>query len=153
MVASLWLVEDKAGRQLMTDFYENLWQKKLPKIEALRQAQLSMLENGISRGLVAEDDDEKAENLAASSRRITGECSSSAAIGGDRASMRLEAELVRPFGRLSASRRTLQLRFKESMRAYRFNRHGDAPWRRRYCCWSAVTRCRARLGQSGPGRE
>ncbi len=58
VVASLWLVEDRAGRQLMTDFYENLWQKKLSKIEALRQAQLSMLEEGI-RGMVAEDDDGK----------------------------------------------------------------------------------------------
>ena len=43
----------------MTDFYENLWQKKLPKIEALRQAQLSMLKKGSSRGLVAEGEDEK----------------------------------------------------------------------------------------------
>ena len=45
----------------MTDFYENLWQKKLPKIEALRQAQLSMLKNGIQRGLVSDDEDKGAK--------------------------------------------------------------------------------------------
>jgi CHAT domain-containing protein len=42
-VTSLWTVDDTATRVLMTEFYKNLWEKKLPKLEALRQAQLSML--------------------------------------------------------------------------------------------------------------
>ena len=42
-VTSLWSVDDAATRVLMTEFYRNLWEKKLPKLEALRQAQLRML--------------------------------------------------------------------------------------------------------------
>jgi CHAT domain-containing protein len=51
VAASLWTVDDKATRDLMTRFYENLWQKKLPKLEALRQAQLWMLAEG-SRAMI-----------------------------------------------------------------------------------------------------
>jgi CHAT domain-containing protein len=40
VVASLWKVDDKATADLMWRFYENLWQGKMPPIEALRQAQL-----------------------------------------------------------------------------------------------------------------
>ena len=43
VVASLWQVDDKATEILMRDFYEGLWKSKLPKLKALRQAQLAML--------------------------------------------------------------------------------------------------------------
>jgi CHAT domain-containing protein len=42
-VTSLWKVDDAATQTLMAEFYNNLWQKKLGKLEALRQAQLTML--------------------------------------------------------------------------------------------------------------
>ena len=42
-MASLWSVDDAATKTLMVAFYTNLWEKKLPKLEALRQAQLTML--------------------------------------------------------------------------------------------------------------
>jgi CHAT domain-containing protein/Tfp pilus assembly protein PilF len=42
-VASLWKVDDSATQVLMKEFYSNLWQKKLGKLESLRQAQLRML--------------------------------------------------------------------------------------------------------------
>src|SRR6185369_15082976 len=43
LLASLWSVSDPATSVLMEDFYANLWQKKLPPAEALRQAQLAVL--------------------------------------------------------------------------------------------------------------
>lgn len=42
-VTSLWSVDDRATRALMIEFYRNLWEKKLGKLESLRQAQLAML--------------------------------------------------------------------------------------------------------------
>jgi tetratricopeptide (TPR) repeat protein/CHAT domain-containing protein len=43
LITSLWSVNDAATSVLMEEFYVNLWQKKLPKLEALRQAQLTVL--------------------------------------------------------------------------------------------------------------
>jgi CHAT domain-containing protein len=42
VVASLWKVPDRPTAALMALFYQNLWQKDLPPIEALRQAQLEV---------------------------------------------------------------------------------------------------------------
>ena len=45
----------------MVRFYENLWQKKMSKLEALRQAQLWMLKEGLKRGLVVLDEEERVQ--------------------------------------------------------------------------------------------
>ena len=47
VVASLWQIPDQATSTLMTRFYENLWQKKMPKLESLREAQIWMLREGV----------------------------------------------------------------------------------------------------------
>jgi CHAT domain-containing protein len=43
VVSSLWSVDDAATAVLMERFYHHLWGKKLPKAEALRQAQIDVL--------------------------------------------------------------------------------------------------------------
>jgi CHAT domain-containing protein len=43
VVSSLWSVHDAAAAVLMERFYYHLWEKKLSKLEALRQAQLDVL--------------------------------------------------------------------------------------------------------------
>jgi CHAT domain-containing protein len=43
VVASLWKVEDAATSVLIEQFYTNLWDRKLPRLEALRRAQLAVL--------------------------------------------------------------------------------------------------------------
>jgi CHAT domain-containing protein len=42
MVMSLWTVPDESTAKLMQAFYANLWEKKLPRVEALRRAQESV---------------------------------------------------------------------------------------------------------------
>src|SRR4029077_316668 len=43
VMASLWSVSDPATSVLMEEFYRLLWQKQLPPLQALRQAQLFVL--------------------------------------------------------------------------------------------------------------
>lgn len=43
VVASMWKVPDRETKMLMARFYANLWQGKMTKIEALREAQIWML--------------------------------------------------------------------------------------------------------------
>jgi len=45
VVASLWDVDDKATKELMIHFYRNILEKKMDKVEALRQAKLELIKN------------------------------------------------------------------------------------------------------------
>lgn len=50
--ASLWRVPDAATTVLMTRFYENHWAKGRPALEALREAQIWLLNHPAEAGLV-----------------------------------------------------------------------------------------------------
>jgi CHAT domain-containing protein len=70
VVASLWKVPDKATQLLMTRFYDNLWQKKMSKLVALREAQRWLLHEapkqpGLVRGLEAIDASEPSGSYGA----------------------------------------------------------------------------------------
>jgi len=56
VVASLWKVPDAATTRLMQRLYENLWDKRMGKLEALREAQLWQLRDNAMRGLILEKD-------------------------------------------------------------------------------------------------
>ena len=43
VISSLWSVKDESTAELMRDFYKNLWLKGMGRLEALRSAQLAML--------------------------------------------------------------------------------------------------------------
>jgi CHAT domain-containing protein/tetratricopeptide (TPR) repeat protein len=53
VVASMWSVADAETQVLMNRFYQNLWEKKMTKVAALRDAQLWMLNGGASGTLAA----------------------------------------------------------------------------------------------------
>jgi CHAT domain-containing protein len=61
VVTSLWKVDDLGTRRLMERYYENYWKKEQGSLQALREAQLwmleeGMLEEGIKRGMVRKED-------------------------------------------------------------------------------------------------
>jgi CHAT domain-containing protein len=45
-------VDDEATRKLMERFYDNYWRKNLGTLESLREAQLWLLTEGPTRGIV-----------------------------------------------------------------------------------------------------
>jgi CHAT domain-containing protein len=48
-ITSLWRVDDAGTQALMVEFYQNLWEKKLPKAQALRSAQIALLRGNLYR--------------------------------------------------------------------------------------------------------
>ena len=60
VVASLWKVPDRETQALMAEFYRVAWGKTVvSRVEALRQAQLTMLREGDKRGMVRRDKEDK----------------------------------------------------------------------------------------------
>jgi CHAT domain-containing protein len=53
VISSLWNVPDENTSRLMEDFYRNLWERHLPRGEALRTAQLALLERNRAESGVA----------------------------------------------------------------------------------------------------
>ena len=98
VVASLWKVDDAATTVLMEQFYTNLWDKKLPKLEALRQAQLDRAERP---GAGASASGGAGE--AARDRREAGEAAGGRAVAPTDARARAERSLA--LGRLRPERR------------------------------------------------
>jgi len=49
-VASMWKVPDGATKELMTRYYDNIWDGKMPKGQALRKAQLAILRGEVPLG-------------------------------------------------------------------------------------------------------
>jgi CHAT domain-containing protein len=45
-ITTLWNIPVVTSDPLMVDFYDNLWVKKMSRLEALRQAQIKMLRTG-----------------------------------------------------------------------------------------------------------
>ncbi len=75
VVAGLWKVPDKATQLLMARFYDNLWQQRMSKLEALRQAQLWLLNDatkqaGLKRGLELDATTETTPRSADKSNRL-----------------------------------------------------------------------------------
>ena len=58
-LASFWKVNDVVTQRLMVRFYRNLWEKDMPRLDALREAQLYVLNNPDAiRGASLEPDDQ-----------------------------------------------------------------------------------------------
>ncbi len=55
-LASLWKVPDQATRMLMLRIYRNLWEKKMSRLDAVREAQLYMLKNPTAVGEITRGD-------------------------------------------------------------------------------------------------
>jgi CHAT domain-containing protein/tetratricopeptide (TPR) repeat protein len=61
-VTSLWKVPDVATQLLMQRFYENLWDRGMGKLEALRQAQLWLMREGGQRGVMLPEESRATES-------------------------------------------------------------------------------------------
>ena len=55
VIASLWKVDDDATAALMALFYRNLWERKQPPLQALRQAQLTLMRHPGAVPLLAKE--------------------------------------------------------------------------------------------------